>query len=115
MRISDWSSDVCSSDLLETFLARCFLDHATGRQKAMLRDLFQRHRSAAARNDAGDMRSSAEEMYRLLAEGAGNRPLQDTLTGLRHRAALASASRTPRTGAPSGIERAVSGILQRGA
>src|SRR3546814_11146915 len=44
MRISDWSSDVCSSDLLEGLLADGFRDnsdHPLGRWKAMVRYALQ--------------------------------------------------------------------------
>src|SRR3546814_837361 len=74
MRISDWSSDVCSSDLLETLLALRVVDRGNIHQALELtlaviaqecQDLDHRRRSAVQRQlaaDDADLRDILPEM-----------------------------------------------------
>src|SRR3546814_2949983 len=72
MRISDWSSDVCSSDLLEAAAAR-FEDAGTvGRNRECDRHAFQRgfdrvdHDFVRARDDALGQREAEREVLQVL-------------------------------------------------
>src|SRR3546814_9055350 len=57
MRISDWSSDVCSSDLFP--VAQIIVEGGRGDRRVAHRDadLIERHNDIARRIDAGDARA----------------------------------------------------------
>src|SRR3546814_8127847 len=67
MRISDWSSDVCSSDLVAREAAKIRDPVALGR----LTDSLTRQRRAARAKDVQGFFSLDEEFHQSLAEAAG--------------------------------------------
>src|SRR3546814_19794435 len=79
MRISDWSADVCSSDLLDPLFgqcrrcAHCMTHHHTDRDHRDIATLAL-HRSLAARHDM-----IAIGHFSLLAPAAGGQQAEDRI------------------------------------
>src|SRR3546814_15095402 len=76
MRISDWSSDVCSSDLIEISIATGKIGGALHRQ-ALSDELAKRGFRLTGDRNFGPSRERLEEMARLTLANIG-----DTLAGV---------------------------------
>src|SRR3546814_20835499 len=74
MRISDWSSDVCSSDLLVAAI------HAAGLEAAWAKQSYTRHREAAEAVEGAKMPATRERRIKAaianLRGSAGSLPQQ---------------------------------------
>src|SRR3546814_7197179 len=76
MRISDWSSDVCSSDLRATPFTRGTLTPTTPRLSS--RDLFPGPNALTAQSAAGRNANVAGNRHALTPLGPGNKSRDDS-------------------------------------
>src|SRR3546814_6480827 len=86
MRISDWSSDVCSSDLSAILFARSIGDPASVEQRAELR-LSRAALDAITPNGANDLEAAFAADRPLIAEARDGRTT-DAIRAMRLAAAM---------------------------
>src|SRR3546814_18081364 len=83
MRISDWSSDVCSSDLLKPEILLCRREHDAGRGTRL--DAAEHHHVAGARTGIGALQAIEPDNLQPLIRSEERRVGQECVSTCRSR------------------------------
>src|SRR3546814_9158280 len=85
MRINDWSSDVCSSDLLESFCARFAARRMTADERRCLAEVHDACRNLAEAGEVHAYYDANRRFHEVIYAGSHNTYLEETTRRMRNR------------------------------